>query len=253
MLLKYEEIDIHNIYDAMNTYFILTKTKQTPVDDRHDEQIIDLGAKNVFMLPSVNIKYYMDNGLFEKNLIEWCKELCTPTGVFLDIGGHTGTYAINLAAHVNSVHVFEPQRATYYALCGGIALSGLSAKILAHNCGLGSPDQVGEQTLNIVSVDGGGSSIQNVGMTVLDTEQITVCALDDFGITNVCFIKMDVEGNELDVLKGARKTIERSGYPRIMFESNAENQDLLAYLEVELGYGVVPIRGYANMYLACRE
>jgi FkbM family methyltransferase len=236
----------------MNTYFILTKTKHSNVDDRRDEQILDLGAKNVFILPSVNIKYYMDNGLFEKNLIEWCKEFCTKSGVFLDIGGHTGTYALNLAAHVDSVHVFEPQRATYYALCGGIALSGLSAKILAHNCGLGSPDQVGTQTLNIVSVDGGGSSIQNIG-GVLDTEQIDVRTLDEFGINNVCFIKMDVEGNELDVLKGAHKTIERSGYPRIMFEYNSEHSELLAYLTTELGYSVVPIRGYANMYLACRD
>ena len=233
----------------MNTYFILTKTKYSNVDDRREEQILDLGAKNVFILPYVNIKYYMDNGLFEKNLIEWCKQFCTPSGVFLDIGGHTGTYALNLAANVNSVHVFEPQRATYYALCGGIALSGLSAKILAHNCGLGSPNQVGKQTLNIVSVDGGGSSIQNVG-GVLDTEEIDVRILDDFEINNVCFIKMDVEGNELDVLKGARKTIERSGYPRIMFEYNSENPELLGYLTEELGYGVVPIRGYTNMYLA---
>ncbi len=232
-------------------YFLLAKPTNEPVDDRADEQIIDMGKKNVFLFPHVNIKYYMDNGLFEQSLIEWCKEFCTPDGVFIDIGGHTGTYAINLASRCRHVHVFEPQKATYYALCGGIALSGLCDKISAHNYGVGSPEQVGEINLNIVSLDGGGSSIQSQPEgNVLKTERIRVRTLDDFGISNVCFIKMDVEGNELDVLKGARETLKRSGYPRIIFEYNESNPRLVAYLERELGYDIVPIRGYSNMYLA---
>ena len=68
--------------------------------------------------------------------------------------------------------------------------------------GLGSPDQVGISTLNIVSNDGGGSSIH--GQPILGKESIMIQTLDNvaqcYGISNVGFIKIDVEGNEYDVL-----------------------------------------------------
>ena len=52
---------------------------------------------------------------------------------------------------------------------------------------MGSEDQVGIQTLNIVSDDGGGSTL--LGSTsVLKTENIEVKTLDRFNITNISFI-----------------------------------------------------------------
>jgi len=232
-------------------YFVLTKPNNINTNNKEIQQVFDYGESNrVFILPKININYYVKNGLFESDLIEWSKQFCDGNGVFLDVGGHTGTYAINLADSVSEVHVFEPQRATYYALCGGIALSGLSQKIRAHNFGLGSPEQVGHQTLNIVSVDGGGSSIQPQN-GVLNKEDIEIRTLDEMSIDRVCFIKMDVEGNELDVLKGGQQTIRRSGYPRILFESNTENRELFHYLRENLGYSkIIQINGYANMFLA---
>jgi len=238
-------------------YFVLTKPRSVNTDNKEIQQVFDYGEQNrVFILPKININYYVKNGLFESDLIEWSKQFCRRDGVFLDVGGHTGTYALNMAELVSEVHVFEPQRATYYALCGSIALSGLSHKIKAYNYGLGSPNQVGEQTLNIVSVDGGGSSIQpQHDQRVIRQEQIEIRTLDEMDIGQVCFIKMDVEGNELDVLKGGVETIKQSGYPVILFESNTNvnNRDLFDYLQEVLGYNIISINGYANMFLAVHK
>jgi hypothetical protein len=65
---------------------------------------------------------------------------------------------------------------------------------------------------------------------------------------------MDVEENELNVLKGATETLKRSDYPKILFESNpadtVRRTDLFEYLTNELNYKIIAIGGYSNMYLA---
>jgi FkbM family methyltransferase len=140
---------------------------------------------------------------------------------------------------------------TYYALCGGVALSN-KRNIRCINVGLGSEEQRGKQTLNIVSNDGGGSTIQSANnMNVLRQEEITVETLDSFELSNIGFIKMDVEENEYFVLLGARNTLELSGFPTILFECNnpSENKQLFEYL-VTLGYKVVHVSGVNNMFLA---
>ena len=119
-------------------YFILTG----PESGEHDadrSQIVTLSRDSVaYILPKSNLTYYCSYGLFENQLIEWCRQFCRDDKIFLDIGAHTGTYAISLAVSCKSVHAFEPQRSTYYALCGGIALSGYCDRIVAHNYGLGN-------------------------------------------------------------------------------------------------------------------
>jgi FkbM family methyltransferase len=151
---------------------------------------------------------------------------------------------------IKAVHSFEPQRMTYYSLCGGVALSALD-NVFCHKVGLGSPSQVGTQTLHIVSEDGGGSSLHTTG-EALRIEQIEVRTLDSFQLSNIGFIKMDVEENELQVLQGAAQTLERSGYPRILFESNTEHLPLFDYIQ-SLGYTIVSVNGYRNMYLATHQ
>ncbi|NDC39609.1 MAG: FkbM family methyltransferase, partial [Proteobacteria bacterium] len=79
---------------------------------------------------------------------------------------------------------------------------------------------------------------------------IEVRTLDSLALQEpISFIKMDVEDNELSVLKGGQETLKRSGYPPILFESNHANTTLFEFLK-GLGYGIVPIRGISNMFLA---
>jgi FkbM family methyltransferase len=131
-------------------------------------------------------------------------------------------------------------------------MSGLSQIIDCIPAGLGSEDQVGEQALKIVSHDGGGSSLNpSPNERVLREESIVIHTLDSYNIQNIGFIKMDVENNELNVLKGAVNTIKNSEYPSILFESNCENPALFGFLKTEFGYKIISVSGTANMYLAC--
>jgi FkbM family methyltransferase len=230
-------------------YFILTKEHAT---NNENDQIVYTNRPTTYILPQVNMDYYAKHGLFENQLIEWTKQLLTIDKIFLDIGSHTGTYAISLADLCKEVYCFEPQKMTYYALCGSVALSN-KQNITCFQTGLGSENQVGIKTLNIVSNDGGGSSI-HITQDILREEKIEIRTLDSYRIENIGFIKMDVEENELDVLKGAMETIIRSNYPKILFESNptdlTRQHALFEYITNVLNYRIINIGGYSNMYLA---
>lgn len=236
----------------MCDYFLLTKDRDSDISDNNNNQILYLD-ENVYILPKNNIDYYILNGLFENNLIEWCKQFCSKDKNMIDIGAHTGTYTVSLAQYSNHVFCFEPQKMTYYSLCGSVALSNLK-NVTCLNYGLGSNEQIGHNILNIVSLDGGGSSLhvnQN-NNNILAKEEIEVKTLDSFMINNIGFIKIDVEENELQVLLGSKNTLENSNYPKILFEMNYTNTELLDFLK-KINYNIIPIHNYNNMFLAVNK
>lgn len=230
------------------SYFILSKPDGR-VDDNTSNNVARFPNQITYILPSNLISCYCERGLFESGLIEWCKQFCRLDKNMLDIGAHTGTYALSLASKCKHVYAFEPQKMTYYALCGGVALSNLS-NVSCMNIGLGSSEQIGTNTLKIVSNDGGGSSI-HATTNILKEETIQIDMLDNLDISDIGFIKMDVEDNELFVLQGAVDTLKKSGYPPILFECNdiIRNSELFHLIE-EMSYKIVSISGAHNMYLA---
>jgi FkbM family methyltransferase len=232
-------------------YFLLTKPSTALAHDETHNQVLSFSGAKSYILPKTNLHYYADNGLFEKYLISWAAQFCHSEKVMLDIGAHSGTYTVSLANYCKHVYSFEPQRLTYYSLCGSVALSNLK-NVTCYQFGLGSEDQVGKKTLNIVSHDGGGSTLHVNNLPVLQTEEIEIRTLDSFDMDNVGFIKIDVEENELQVLRSGMNTLIRSGYPPILFEMNAYNHELCDFLR-GLGYAVMNVQNCANMYLATKE
>jgi hypothetical protein len=85
--------------------------------------------------------------------------------------------------------------------------------------------------------------------------------LDSFGLKDIGFIKIDVEGFEKEVLLGALETLKENNYPKILFESwgdwkeregvpaRAIREDLFRFLE-SLNYKIIQISGATDMYLA---
>ena len=232
------------------SYFILSKPDGV-VDDNASNNMVGVSNQISYILPRNLMSCYCERGLFEAGIIEWCKQFCKPDKIMLDIGAHTGTYALSLASKSKHVYAFEPQKMTYYALCGGVALSNLN-NVTCMNLGLGSPEQVGTNILKIISQDGGGSSIHATS-DILREETIQIDTLDNLQLTDIGFIKMDVEDNESFVLQGAMKTLSLSGFPPILFECNdqTKNENLFDILKKML-YNIVTLSGVHNMYLATR-
>lgn len=196
-------------------------------------------------------------GIFEWSLIRWCEQFLSFDKNFIDIGAHMGTYSIHLSHFCKNVYSFEAEQNTFYNLCGGISLNGRN-NIKAYHIALGNDDKM--LTLNKVSEDGGGSTLDSdipllSKQNVIGREIVQMKKLDSFNLDNIGFIKIDVEGWELEVLKGAKNTLERNNYPKIIFEAwpddwyHDKKKELFDYIK-DLGYSIHTISNVNNMFLA---
>jgi FkbM family methyltransferase len=132
--------------------------------------------------------------------------------VVVDAGANIGLVSIPVAQALVSkggiVHAFEPQRLLSYALAGAVALNDLE-NLVVHHKGLGA--FTGK--LGLPKVD--YAKPQDFGqLSLLDsksdaTDVVNVVTLDSLSLPRLDFLKIDVEGMEVDVLKGGRATIRR--------------------------------------------
>jgi FkbM family methyltransferase len=216
-----------------------------------------------FLIPCEVEDYFLkcEGGYPERPLIEWAAQFLNERSVFVDIGAHCGTWALTLASKCMAVHAFEPQRESYSMLQAGVLLNGLQKKIRPHRVALS--DDTGETTLRIRSLDGGGSSICKLPAEALENrtanaeERVRFTRLDKIlgREPRIDLVKIDVEGAELAVIRGAREALQSSRMPPLIFEAwsapwYAERKRFLIDYVESLGYKVEPIRGYVEMFLA---
>ncbi len=161
--------------------------------------------------------------------------------IAVDIGAHIGSYTLPLARTFKTVIAFEPNPYNRYILNLNVKLNKLS-NVRVEPVALSN--MTGVVPLYVQSDQGGTSSLnkKHYGIHYDKIVRVKVLRLDDFGFRNVGFVKIDVEGEELRVLKGASDTIERSKpvlgvevhCPKVIRDSEC-HCDTCSFLR-ELGY-----------------
>lgn len=190
-------------------------------------------------------------GAPEAALIGWATQFIGKDQVFVDVGAHVGSWAQHLAQACAEVHAFEPQRSTYERLREGVRIAEID-NVVSHDAALGAR---GEVYLHVVSSDGGGSTVRHRSElgAVKAVERVRAAQLDDFDLRNVGLVKIDAEGLEIDILRGAAKLLEEQR-PTLLLEAwdhdwyAAERAELIAYVR-SIGYDVTPISGWPQMLL----
>jgi len=174
-----------------------------------------------------------NNGYWARLIIDISVAFCAgiEAPFVLDIGANLGAYAIPLAQKIaaanGTIFAFEPQRIVCYQLCGNVILNRLD-NVQVFQTAIGAADEV----ISIPNVDYARSA--NIGGFSLDptlngrgaiaeaggTVDVTMMKLDSIPLARVpALIKIDVEGAELDVLKGAERTIRESNFPPLLLEA----------------------------------
>jgi FkbM family methyltransferase len=210
------------------------------------------------------ISNHLKQELYENNIHQLSLKLLidAPEGEVLDIGANLGTFCVPLAKKVSKhiYHAFEPQRIVYYQLCANTFINGID-NLHCHNFGISDkeerlvltmPDYANESNIGAFSMDKEVRENNYECKTEGAKEPLVVFTLDSGVHKNVRLIKIDVEGHELEVLKGGIETIKKNNYPPIIFEAwtwkpwfQPKRKALFEYLEGH-GYEIQQL-GHNNL------
>ena len=151
--------------------------------------------------------------------------------VALDIGANIGNHAVFFSQHFKIVHAFEPNPRTFELLRFNAAPAG---NIVAHPQGLSDSDSLG--TLHENPTNMGGTYIElDVENGRCDQQPVSLGTLDKFvegrGLSDIALIKIDTEGFEARILRGAQNVLAKHR-PIILFELSPGDFDAQGVSEV---------------------
>lgn len=203
----------------------------------------------------------------ETETVEHLKRLVKPGMVALDIGAHVGYYARMLAKLTSGggrVYAFEPHPRTYVMLCSNISamnnVTPTQAAVAEENGTAELFDYLMMSASGSLHFDESMLDLQKSQLGTGDiapriendfpVEKFSVKTLnlDDYlasqGVTQIGFIKMDIEGAEIGALRGLRRTIANSPDLNMIMEYNPQalkafgHEPVAAFDEVlALGFG----------------
>lgn len=157
-------------------------------------------------------------GLHEFNDMGFLLHYLNKSDAFFDVGANIGAYTV-LASKVcgAKTQAFEPSKYTFERLSNNIYLNRINHLVTAHNLGVSSKSET-------VNFSKGFDTVNHVTSKELDyTEKIQTVSLNeiiDSGVGVPNLIKIDVEGFEHHVIKGANKLLENSKLNAIIIELN---------------------------------
>lgn len=192
--------------------------------------------------------YYVFYGFTEPRLL-YLFSIIQPDFTVIDIGANIGFTALNFANQCKNgfVYAYEPNDLSYSKLSRNVSLNHFS-NLFIFQKGLGELEGI-QQLVTLNRHHSGMNRIQSAASGGLESERVEVVRLDAevtaLNIKKVSLIKIDVEGYELHVIRGALNTI-RKFKPILFVELNEENlkqfgqsSETLVNLLRELGYRVL--------------
>lgn len=198
-----------------------------------NKNIIDTGFNRViksregFLLYNKNdiyigksIEKYGEFSHLEAKLFE---QICKDGDIVFEIGANIGAHTVNLSKLVGkgAVFAFEPQRMVFQNLCANIALNSISNVYTFQ-------EAVSDENGTIIIPETDVTKTNNFGgINIENTKRGTpvhMQKLDNFvdKINRLKLLKIDVEGMEIGVLKGAKELVKK--FKPIIYVENDRQQ-----------------------------
>lgn len=180
----------------------LIRLSNVPVESRYD------GAFDITLMPNEGasrLTYYF--GVSEPELFSFYEEFLKPGMVVADAGANIGLHTLFFAKRVGplgSVYAFEPGAAAFKRLQAHVKRNQLS-NVHCFHCALGAAE--GRVSLVEIEEDSSRNFVANDPLTFGADNEVKLRPLDqvlrEAAVEKVDFLKLDVEGFEPEVLKGA--------------------------------------------------
>lgn len=180
-------------------------------------------------------RMFRTGNIYERPLLEWVKAQRF-RGVAVDVGANIGNHTLWMAAVCGlKVYAFEP--VLPHVVRANVALNPhLHSKIVVFEYGLGSTAGTFHHT---------GKGVLQPGQSDQSTDEVVEVRLMDDLVprASVAFIKIDVEGMEVDVLRGAQAVLQSSRPVLAIEEWEQETTESVRSLLAPLGYARVAAFG----------
>ncbi len=188
----------------------------------------------------------------EKDTLEWIEKHGDTNKVFFDIGANMGVYTLFYAVtHKSKVYSFEPSFRNLDLLVRNVVLNNLSDYVSVISNPVFDRQVINNfsQSKNIAGMseatfgDKKKEGISNYfsrfneSSTNYKTLSISIDKLvEDNLIQKPNLIKIDVDGNEIEVLKGAKKTIESKDCNTILVETRSKTKEVIGKILQDCGF-----------------
>jgi FkbM family methyltransferase len=214
----------------------------------------DMGDYKLYYRPLIFSEVLLLSGLWEI----YVKRILTvaPHDVFVDVGAHIGTYTIPIAKKARKVIAFEPNKYSFDLLSKNISFNHLT-NVAAYNIAVSNKSGTLSFSLEsepaysrIVDCDQTSNTTVTENAKHHDNNIYLVNTIDLDSVLlkedRIDWIKIDVEGHELDVLEGAIQTIHKHK-PKIIIELMSRNLQKIKTMAHSFAYSIEHI--YRDYFL----
>ena len=189
---------------------------------------------------------------FALQLLESRKSQYGEGVVAIDCGANIGAHTVEWAKLMygwGEVLAIEAQERVFYALAGNITMNNcfnaraIWAAVGAENgeIGVPVPDYLSPSSFGSLEIRKRASN-EFIGQAIdYDKPQLTrLMTIDSLGLARVDFIKIDIEGMEVEALLGAQETIVRC-LPSLLIEKIKSDEGRLTEMLTAWGYKLFPL------------
>ena len=201
------------------------------------------------------------NKIYEKNETNFVKDSVNKGDLVIDIGANIGYYTLmfaKLVGDTGKIYAFEPDPKNFSILEKNIQVNGYNNIILEKKA---VSNKLGKSTL-YMNENSAGSSMHKPN-NVVNQIYVDLITLDSYFEVNAItpdFIKIDIEGYELNALKGMESILQSSDKTKIMIEYNpltkkefnSDPMDNLTFLS-ELGFKFKDLNSSVQTFLTFED
>lgn len=145
-----------------------------------------------------------------KQFVKWCEKNNKKFSLILDIGAWCGTWSMAMQKYADEIYCYEPNKIHFECLIKNLKTF---QHIKLHNHAVGNRDGKIKLTSE--------TATQNTRV-LLEEGETVILKLDSMDIHNPDMLKIDVEGLEMEVLKGGNKLLENIEFVMIELNNNSK-------------------------------
>lgn len=245
--------------ERANAKGIMTLPRNAPMAVFGTSLVLHDGPYGRFVLrqPDLISDYILGGAFWDSHLKEIIEDAAAADRTAIDAGSYLGFHSVYMSRFFRTVYAFEPQVEIYRMLCANLLLNGCH-NVVANNNALydvaghmrladsssqeiAVPERDGEVDYDHIG-NAAAMSFQLAQQS--DAAAVASMTIDELNLADLAFIKVDTQGSDLRVLRGAKETLKRcrpviaAEYERELSLNHGASLDDFQSFFNELGYDV---------------